>query len=175
MAADATTAAYEEAASGGLPQLDISTWGSQIFWLLLTFGVLYFVLATFILPRLRDGISERDDRIRDDLDQAANFQREAEEAEKAYTQMLSDARAKAMNVAESTKASVDAEITAEIEAADAEAERAAEIAETRIRDVKAAAMQNIESIATDTAAEVVSALTGKAPTAAKLKSAMTKV
>ena len=55
--------AADQAASGGLPQLDYSTWASQIFWLFLVFGALYFVLATFILPRLREGLSERSDRI----------------------------------------------------------------------------------------------------------------
>ena len=74
--------AADQAASGGLPQLDYSTWASQIFWLFLVFGALYFVLATFILPRLREGLSERSDRISDDLDQASNMQREAEEARK---------------------------------------------------------------------------------------------
>lgn len=172
MAAEATTPNYEEAASGGLPQLDISTWTSQIFWLLLTFGILYFILATFILPRLRDGISERSDRISDDLDQAANSQREAAEAENVYVQLLADARAKAMNVAETTRQSVDEEIKLEIEAADADADRQAAIADTRLRDVKASAMKNIETVATDAASDIIEMLTGKAPTAAKVKNAM---
>ena len=175
MAADTKTAydSAEQAASVGLPQLDPSTWVNQIFWLVIVFAVLYFVLARFILPRLREGISDREDRISDDLDQASNMQREAEEAEKAYNRSLADARAKAMNVAETTKQSVDAEIAKEIEAADANMDRQAEIAEVNIRKIKAKALSNIESIAGETAVEVVSALTGKAPTAAAVRAAMT--
>lgn len=174
MAAETDTSygAAEQAASGGLPQLDLSTWFNQIFWLVIVFGVLYFLLARFILPRLREGISDREDRISDDLDQASNMQREAEEAEKAYNRSLADARAKAMNVAETTKQSVDAEISAEIEAADANMDKQAEIAEANIRKIKTKALSNIESIAGETAIEVVSKLTGKAPTAAAVRAAM---
>lgn len=170
---DTTHGTAEQAASGGLPQLDLSTWFNQIFWLVLVFAALYFLLATFILPRLREGISDREDRISDDLDQASNMQREAEEAEKAYNRSLADARAKAMNVAETTKQSIDVEIAKEIEAADANMDRQAEIAEANIRKIKTKALSNIESIAGDTAIEVVSTLTGKAPTAAAVRAAMT--
>lgn len=168
------TDSYGEAtASAGLPQFDFSTWASQIFWLAIVFACLYFVLSTFILPRLRDGISNREDRIRDDLDKAQNMQRKAQEAEKAYNHALSDARAKAMNVAETTKQSVDAEIAAELEAAEVDLERQAEIAEANIRDIKTKALANIESIASDAAIDIVSSLTGKAPTAAAVRAAMT--
>lgn len=175
MAAETDTSygAAEQAASGGLPQLDYSTWFNQIFWLVIVFAALYFVLAMFILPRLREGISDREDRISDDLDQASNMQREAEEAEKAYNRSLADARAKAMNVAETTKQSIDAEIAKEIEAADANMDRQAEIAEANIRKIKTKALSNIESIAGETAIAVVSSLTGKAPTAAAVRAAIT--
>jgi len=169
---DKTYGAAEQAASSGLPQLDLSTWFNQIFWLVLVFGALYFLLSTFILPRLREGISDREDRISDDLDQASNMQREAEEAEKAYNRSLADARAKAMNVAESTKKSVDEEIAKDIEAADADMQRSADAAEANIRKVKTQALSNIEAIANETAAEVVSSLTGKKLTAAAVSAAM---
>ncbi|MEP4152464.1 MAG: F0F1 ATP synthase subunit B', partial [Lentilitoribacter sp.] len=110
--------------------------------------------------------------ISDDLDQASNMQREAEEAEKAYNRSLADARAKAMNVAETTKQSIDTEIAKEIEAADANMDRQAEIAEANIRKIKMKALSNIESIAGETAIAVVSSLTAKAPTAAAVRAVM---
>jgi len=174
MAAETDTAYgnAEQAGSVGLPQLDPSTWVNQIFWLVIVFAALYIILSMFILPRLREGISDREDRISDDLDQASNMQREAEEAEKAYNRSLADARAKAMNVAETTKQSIDAEIAKEIEAADANMDRQAEIAEANIRKIKTKALSNIESIAGETAIAVVSSLTGKAPTAAAVRAVM---
>jgi len=75
-------------------------------------------------------------------------------------------------LSETTKQSIDAEIAAEIEAADASLEKQAEAAEANIRTIKAKALLNIESIASETAVEVVSTLTGKAPTAAAVRAAM---
>jgi F-type H+-transporting ATPase subunit b len=163
-----------DASAVGLPQLDLSTWTSQIFWLALTFAVLYFALSRFILPNLRDTLANRSDRIADDLDSASRMKLEAEEAGKAYEQSLRDARAKATNVAESTRQSLDAEIQTELDAADADAERESEIAEARIREIKTAALSNIDSVAADVAGTLVSELTGKTVTKAALTAALNK-
>lgn len=169
---DGETAA--EASAVGLPQLDLSTWTSQIFWLALTFAVLYFALSRFILPNLRNTLANRSDRVADDLDSASRMKVEAEEAEKAYEQSLRDARAKASNVAESTRQSLDAEIQAELDAADADAEREADIAEARIREIKTAALSNIDAVASDVAGTLVSELAGKTVTKAVLTAALNK-
>lgn len=166
--------AAAEASAVGLPQLDLSTWTSQIFWLALTFAVLYFALSRFILPNLRNTLANRSDRIADDLDSATRMKAEAEDAGKAYEQSLSDARAKAANVAESTRQSLDAEIQAELDAADADAERESEIAEASIRQIKTAALSNIDAVAADVAATLVSELTGKTVTKAALSAALNK-
>jgi len=167
--------AHAEAAAGGLPQLDFSTWAGQIFWLVVIFAILYVVLAKLILPKLGNGISERSDHIADDLDAASRFQKEAEEAEKAYTHSLADARAKAHNVAETTRKSVDAEVTAELDAAEAEASRQTEAAEARIKDMRDKAMSNIDEIAENTANEIYTNFIGKSASPAKLKAALKSV
>ena len=164
----------DAAASGGLPQFDTSSWASQIFWLVVTFAVLYFALSRFILPALRDTIASRSDRVADDLDTATRMQREAEEAEKSYQQSLRDARAKANNVAESTRRSVDDEIAGELAAADAEAEAQAAVAEARIRDIKTSALSNIDAVAADVAGTLVEQLTGKTVTPAAARAAVAK-
>ncbi|MEM7730320.1 MAG: F0F1 ATP synthase subunit B' [Pseudomonadota bacterium] len=174
MAAETTYTDAELAAeaASGLPQLDTSTWVGQIFWLFLTFALLYFALSQFILPRLRDTIANRSDRIADDLDGATRMKQEAEEAEKAHQQSLRDARAKAANVAESTRQSLDSEIKAELDAADAEVERDGEAAEARIREIKAAALSNIDAVAVDVAGTLIAELTGKTVAPAKIETAL---
>lgn len=157
---------------GAFPPFDPTWFPSQLFWFFLSFFALYFLLSKVFLPRVGETIEERGSRIADDLDQASRMQREAEEAEKAYNRSLADARAKAMNVAETTKQSVDAEIQKELDAADAEAGKAADAAEARIRDVRGKAMSNIESVASEAAQAAVEALTGKKVTLAAIKSAL---
>ena len=172
MAAEKTHASdvvnHAEAASGGLPQFDFATWSSQITWLIITFGVLYFILAKFILPKLGTTITERGDRIADDLDAASRMQREAEDAQKSYESALADAKAKAHNVAESTRQSVNEEIAKELEIADENAATQATAAEARIKKIRNDALANIDAVASETASEIVAKLIGKAPTKAQL-------
>jgi len=169
-----TADAAADAASKGLPQFDTTWWGSQIFWLIVTFGVLYFVLSKFILPALSAGITERSDRIADDLDAAARMQRDAEQAEADYNKSLADARAKAHNIAATTRSSVDAEIAAEVETADAELARQQASNESRISEMRAAALRNVDDLAQTAVNDIVSKLAGLKPTAARIKSAVTK-
>ncbi len=171
----AETAAHGEAASAGLPQLDPAWWPSQLFWLVLTFGVLYWLMAGRFLPSLGGAIEERRDRIADDLDQASEFKREADEAEAAYNKALADARAKAQGIAADTRADVDKEI-AELQAETNEAlDKQLEAAEARIAKMKTDAAAKVREAASDTTRAVVEALIDEAPTDDAIKRAIDSV
>lgn len=164
MAAAAAETAGSEAASGSLPQLDPTWWPSQLFWLALTFGALYWLMAGRFLPSLGGAIEERRDRIADDLDQAADFKHQAEEAEASYNKALADARAKAQGIAADTRAEMDKEI-AELQAETGEAlEKQLAAAEARIEKMKADAAAKVREAAAETARAVVETLIDEAPT-----------
>ena len=158
-AAQAATAAEEGAhSSGGLPQLDIATFPSQIFWLLVTLVVLYLLFTRIALPRIGGVIEERHDAIEDDLDRAAEYKRRAEEAEKAYEQALADARAEAQRIAEAARKEIQAEIDAAIAKADAEiAARTAE-SEKRLAEIRDQARDAVAEVAGDVAVALVGAV-----------------
>lgn len=176
MAADKTyaedAANGAEAASGGLPQFDFSTWSSQIFWLVITFGLLYLVLTYIILPRIGSGISERGDRIADDLDAASRMNKQAVQAAKDYDREMAAAKAKAHNIAETTRKSVDGEIEAEIEAAEAEFATKQATADARITKIRNEALAQIDVVASDAAAAIVEKTGNLKPSAAQLKTAI---
>ena len=164
LTAAAAAAPAGEAAGGGLPQMDFSTYPSQIFWLAITFGFLYWVFSTMILPRLGGAIEERRDRIADDLDQAAEFRRQAEEAEKAYNDALAAARAKAQSIAAETRAEVEAEIAGMQSEADAKAAADIAAAEDRINAMKTDAAAKVREAAADVAKTIVGTLIDETPT-----------
>ena len=147
--------------SGVFPILDAQYFLPQLFWLGITFLALYLALSRLFLPVVGKTLEERSSRIADDLDQAARMQRESEDANEAFETSLKDARAKAQVVSESTRASVDAEIAREIAEADAESEKAALVAEERIREIRAEAMSNIDTVARDAAGAIVAKLAAK--------------
>ena len=158
------------------PPLDTSTYPSQIFWLAVTFGLLLFLLAKVLLPRVGSILEERSNRIADDLDSAARMQREAELAGKAYERALSDARAKAHNVAETTRSGLNSELEEHMNKADLETQALLAKAETKIKKTREQALANVEEIATDTASEILSQVFGKKISIAKIRAAVkTKV
>lgn len=175
LAAGAAEAAHGEETSAGLPQLDPSSWPSQIFWLALTFGVLYWLMAGRFLPALGGAIEERRDRIADDLDQASEFKREAEEAENAYNQSLADAKAKAQSIAADTRAEMDEEIARMQHETDAAVEQQIAAADARISEMKSAATAKVEEAASETARAIVETLIDEAPTGDAVAKAIASV
>jgi F-type H+-transporting ATPase subunit b len=75
-----------------MPQLDVSTFPSQIFWLVVTFAVLYVLMAKLALPRIEAAVEGRRARIEGDLDRAGRMKTEAEAVIAAYEKALADAR-----------------------------------------------------------------------------------
>lgn len=147
------------AAAVGMPQLDFTTFPSQIFWLIVAVVTLYFILSRLALPRIASAIEERHDAIEDDLDRASEFRRRALDAEKAYEAALAAAKSKAQEIAAAARAEVQKDLDAAIAKADAEiAARSAE-SEKRIGEIRDAAIANIGAVAADTAAALVEAFT----------------
>lgn len=171
----AAEAQSSDGAASGLPQLDTTWWPSQLFWLTVTFGVLYWLMASKFLPALGTAIEERRDRVADDLDQASDFKRQAEDAETAYNQSLADAKARAQAIAAETRADVDKDIAAMQAETGKELEAQVAAAEARIAEMKADAAAKVREAAGDTAGAIVETLIDEAPTSDAVDRAIAKV
>ena len=144
-----------------MPQFDqADTFVSQLFWLVVTFGVLYLVLRYALLPRIADVLESRQDRIAKDLEEAEKFKSESEEALKAYEAALASARSSAQETAAAAKAEAAKE--AEKRSAELEAKLAGELktAEARIQEVRSQAVSGIREIAQGTAQAITAKLVG---------------
>ena len=159
MATNTSTAT--EAATPGMPQLDFSTFGNQIFWLVVTLVVIYLILSRVALPRIAGVLAERSGTISNDLAAAEELKAKAVAAEEAYNQALSDARAEAAKIVASTKADMKAELDAAIAKADAEISQKTAESEKVISEIRATALESVEEVAKNTAVALVSALGGK--------------
>lgn len=147
-----------EAGGAGMPQLDPTTFGNQIFWLLVALVAIYFILSRIALPRIAGILAERNGTITNDLAAAQDLKVKAGEAEAAYEKALADARAEAQNIAAETRAVIQADLDAAIAKADAEISAKAAESEKAILEIKAGAREAVETVAKDTAGEIVSAL-----------------
>lgn len=158
----ATEATGEAGKAVGMPQLDFSTWPNQIFWLLVTLVVIYFVLSKIALPRIGAVLADRKSTITNDLAAAEELKQRAVAAEKAYNDALATARTEAAKIVAQAKAEIQKDLDSATAKADVEiAAKAAESEKTiaAIRDGAAAA---VSEVARDVAGELVAALGGKA-------------
>ena len=86
------------AAEAGMPQLDSKYWLSQSFWLILIFSLLYFSIANFFIPRIKDNLDNRENKISDDLDEAKELNQLAEEKSLDYEKEISFAKKEVIKI-----------------------------------------------------------------------------
>lgn len=167
-----TTPEHGAEAAGSFPPFDPSTFGSQLLWLVITFGVLYWLMSKVALPRLSDILEVRRDRIMSDLDEAQRLKDESEEAIASYEQALAEARKKAHDIALVARDKAQAEVDAEQAKVDADLGVKMAEAEASIDETRKQAMAEVSSIATETTLELVNVLIGTKPTKAALEKAV---
>lgn len=155
-AAEMTHAAADSAP--GMPQLDFSTFPNQIFWLVVTLVVIYFILSRVALPRIGSILAERTGTITNDLAAAEDLKAKAAEAEEAYNKALAEARAEAQRIAAETRAEIQGDLDDAIAKADAEIAAKTAESEKAIAEIRAGALESVKAVATDTANEIVTAL-----------------
>ena len=80
------------AAEAGMPQLDPTYWASQAFWLILIFAVLYLTLSNLFIPKIKNNIDSRENKIKDDLDEAQKLKNLTEQKLKEYEQSIVNAK-----------------------------------------------------------------------------------
>jgi len=161
----AATAASGHGPDAGVafPPFDPSTFVSQLFWLAIAFGALYWVMSRFAVPRMEQLLEVRRAKIAADLKHAADMQAKAQAAGEAYEKSLADARANAQTIAQQTQSKLNAEADAKRKTVEADLASKLAAAEKQMADTKAKALANVDAIASDAAAAIIERLTGKTP------------
>ncbi len=146
----------------GMPQLCVDWIPNQVFWLLVTLVVMFFILKTIALPRIGAVLAERKGTITNDLAAAEELRQKAVEAERAFNEALATARAEAAKIVAAARADIQKDLDAATAKADKEIAAKAAESEGRIAEIRAGAMEAVEAVAKDTAKELVAALGGSA-------------
>ncbi|MCJ2055427.1 F0F1 ATP synthase subunit B' [Methylobacterium sp. J-048] len=163
---------HTEAHSGAFPPFETSGFLSQLIWLALAFGLLYYLMDKVALPRIQAILHARAERLRADLDQAQAMKAEADAAGIAYETALRDAQGKARDIAQTTRNELAGEAETKRKALEADLNAKLSTAEATIRTRTEAAMGNVRSIAGEAATAIVERLTGQAPDPATLDRAL---
>lgn len=140
-----------------LPQIFFS----QLFWLLLVFGIIYFVIGRGMVPKIRSVVDDRDRRIADDLAVAQRAREEAEASEAAYRERIEASRGEALKLAGEAKQTAAREVEQKLRGIDEQIHARTAEAEARIRKAADKARRELEPMAAEAASELVAKLTGK--------------
>lgn len=159
-----------------MPQIAqiMETYSSQIFWLLVTFGFVFFVVGRGMVPRVMETVAQRDDQIAGDLAAAEAARNAADAEEEAWRKRENENRAEAQAVIAKAKADAAAASEKKLAAAQKRIDAKLVTAETEIAEARTAALTEVESVAAEAAQDIVQQLAGVKVTAAAAKSAVKK-
>ena len=158
MATNTSTAT--EAATPGMPQLDFSTFGNQIFWLVVTLVVIYLILSRVALPRIAGVLAERSGTISNDLAAAEELKAKAVAAKRPTTRRWRT-RAPKQQKSCDNQSRYESGVGCSNRQADAEISQKTAESEKVISEIRATALESVEEVAKNTAMALVSALGGK--------------
>ena len=148
------------AESGGMPQLNPEFWISQIFWLTLTFGILYVVLSKLILPKISANLELRKSQIQENIEAAEKQRKNSETKLKEYDDIILKSKLDAKNIFKEAREKVLKDINSKKEALDKQIDEEIKKAEKEIEILKKSAPEKINKIAIETSSDLIKKLIG---------------
>ena len=148
------------AESGGMPQLNPEFWISQIFWLTLTFGILYIILSKIILPKISSNLELRKSQIQENIEAAEKQRKSSESKLKEYDDIVLKSKLKAKNIFKDAREKALKNINSKKETLDKQIDEEIKKAEQEIIVLKKSAPEKINKIAIETSSELVKKLIG---------------
>ena len=139
----------------GMPQLNPEFWASQIFWLLLTFSVLYIIIWKIFLPKITYSIESRKSKIVNDLDEAQKLKESAEKKLIDYNTIIEKSKKEAKKLIDDNKKKLDRDIEEKRKKFNNEIEKELEATEVEIKKLKKNSLLSITTIAAEISEEVM--------------------
>jgi F-type H+-transporting ATPase subunit b len=148
------------AESGGMPQLNPEFWVSQIFWLTITFGILYIVLSKFILPKISTNLETRKSQILENIEAAEKQRKESELKIEEYEKIIKNSKNEAKDYFKQAKEKILKDINIKKETLNKELDKEIQEAENEILELRSKAPEKINKIAAETSADLLQQLIG---------------
>ena len=163
------------AAEAGMPQLDPKYWASQAFWLILVFTVLYFSISKFYLPKIKNNLDDRENRIKDDIEDANKSKELSEIKLKEYEKILEDAKKEVIKIHIESKAKLDKDIREKKEKIEKEIEKELIQAQKEITELKKNSISDINNISKEIAANIIENISGDKLNESSIKAAVEEI
>jgi len=162
-------------AEAGMPQLDPTYWASQAFWLILVFTVLYISVSKFYLPKIKSNLDARENKIKDDLDDANKFKDLSENKLKEYEQSIEKAKKEVLKIHLEAKTKLDKDIQTKKDSMEKEIENEMLKANKEIIEIKKNSISSIQKISENIAANIIENISGDKLNESSIKAAVEQV
>ena len=148
------------AAEAGMPQLDPTYWASQAFWLILVFTILYISIAKFYLPKIKNNLDDRENKIKEDLEAANKFKDLSELKLQEYEKILEDSKKEVIKIYLNSKNKLDKDIQEKKNVVEKEIENEIIKAQKEISELKKNSISDIQNISKDIASSIIENISG---------------
>ena len=148
------------AAEAGMPQLDPTYWASQAFWLILVFTILYISISKFYLPKIKDNLDNRENKIKEDIENANKFKEQSEAKAKEYDLILENAKKEVSKIHFESKNILDKDIQSKKKTMEKEIEKEILKAQKKILELKKDSISSIQNISASIASNIVENISG---------------
>ena len=149
------------AESGGMPQLNPEFWISQIFWLIITFGILFIVLTKVILPKIRNNLETRKSQILENIETADKQKEESQKKIDEYEKIILDSKLKAKNHFNEAREKILDNINKKRAVLEKDLDQEIDGVEKELSDLRNKSGEKINKIAAETSAELIKELIGE--------------
>ena len=149
------------AESGGMPQLNPEFWISQIFWLIITFGILFIILTKVILPKISNNLETRKSQILENIEIADRQKEESQKKIDEYEKIILDSKVKAKNYFNDAREKILDDIYKKRAALEKDLDEEISEVEKELSDLKQKSGEKINKIAAETSAELIKELIGE--------------
>ena len=160
------------AAEAGMPQLDPTYWASQGFWLILIFTILYISISKFYLPKIKDNLDNRENKIKEDLENANKFKEQSEAKLKEYEIILKNAKKEVSKIHFVSKNILDKEIQSKKDMIEKDIEKELVKAQKDITELKKNSISSIQKISENIAANIIENISGEKLNESSIKAAV---
>ncbi|MDC0937614.1 F0F1 ATP synthase subunit B [Pelagibacteraceae bacterium] len=160
------------AAEAGMPQLDPTYWVSQAFWLILVFTILYIAIAKLFLPKIKNNLDDRENKIKEDLDSANKFKDLSELKLKEYEKILDESKKEVIQIHLDSKNKLDKDIQAKKNTMEKEIENEITKAQKEISELKKNSISDIQNISKDIASNIIENISGDKLNESSIKAAV---
>lgn len=155
-----------------MPQLDPSSFPTQLFWLIVCFAILYLMMWKVAMPKIADVLRERQERMDDDLEKAEKLKADAQEVLEAYQKTMTEGRSEAQSILRAASEKIAAENAVRQDELSKRIAAETAAAEARIAEAKQQALANIQTVAVEAAQAAAARIAGQEVSSADAESAV---